>query len=109
MRSSWLRRVAGSILFLCGAAVAAPFASVPSVAAVGRPVAITGGGFEPGSVISVRVIGPGKAISLDAVVVGADGTISHTLIAARDGAHRVQLIHADGRTATSELTFTVSR
>lgn len=109
MSSSRFRRVGFATLLLCGTALAAPFASVPSVTVVGRPVAISGGGFDPGSLINVRVIGPRHAISLDAVVVAADGTVSHTLIASREGAHRVQLLHADGRAAASELTFLVSR
>ncbi|KPF60278.1 hypothetical protein D621_02420 [beta proteobacterium AAP51] len=104
-----LRRVVWATLFVCGTAMAAPHASVPSVATVGRPVAVTGGGFNPGALISVRVTGPGDTVSMAAVVVAADGSLTHTLVVAQDGAHRVQLLLADGSAATPELLFQATR
>jgi hypothetical protein len=96
-------------LLLCGAAIAAPFANVASVTQVGKPVTVSGGGFEPGSLINLRLIGPGKSMAMAAVVVAADGTISHTWVASSDGSYRVQLVHADGRAAANELKFSASR
>ena len=109
MNSLKFRRVVFAILFVCGTAMAAPFAIVPSVAVVGRPVAVSGGGFDPGSLINLRITGPGDAVSMAAVVVAADGRFSYTLVTSSDGAHRVQLLHADGRPATRELLFHASR
>jgi len=105
MNSLKFRRVVVAILFVCGTAMAAPHASVPSVAVVGRPIAISGGGFEPGALINLRITGPGNVVSTAAVVVATDGSLTHTLVASSDGAHRVQLLHADGRPAMPELLF----
>jgi hypothetical protein len=96
-------------VLVCGEATAAPFANVPSVTQVGRPLTLTGGGFEPGALINLRVSGPGKTVTMAAVVVAADGTISHTLVAAGDGPYSIQLVHPDGRSAASDLKFSASR
>ena len=109
MNSLKLRRVVLATLFVCGTALAAPFASVPSVAVVGRPIAVNGGGFDPGALINLRITGPGDAVSMAAVVAAADGSIAYTLVTSIDGAHRVQLLHADGRPATPDLRFHASR
>ena len=89
--------------------VAAPFANVSSTAQVGRPVTVTGGGFAPGALINLRVRGPGSAVTAAAVVAGADGSISYTLVAAANGAHVVQLSLADGRKAVPDMTVHAAR
>lgn len=109
MNSLKFRRVVLATLFVCGTAMAAPHASVPSLAAVGRPIAVSGGGFDPGALINLRITGPGDTVSVAAVVVAADGSLAYTLVASTDGAHRVQLLHADGRPATPELRFHATR
>ncbi len=90
------------------AALAAPFASAPSAVQVGQSVTLLGGGFEPGSVITVRVTAPGNGVSMSAVVAAQDGSISHPLVAAAEGAHIVQLIDAAGATLVGELKFVAS-
>ncbi|HOB96220.1 MAG TPA: hypothetical protein PK306_17820 [Aquabacterium sp.] len=109
MKSSVFRRVVLGAMFVSSAAMAAPFASAPSMAPVGRAIEITGGGFQPGALITVRVAGPGNAVSVAAVVVAADGRLAHTLTATQDGAHRVQLLQADGREAVPAMLFQASR
>lgn len=109
MKSSMFRRVVFGAILVSGAAMAAPHASVPSVAAVGRGVEVTGGGFQPGAVITVRVVGPGNSVSMAAAVVSPDGRLVHTLTAAQGGAHRVLLLHADGSEAAPAMVFQASR
>ena len=100
----------GAALLVCSALpMAAPFANVASIAQVGRPLTISGGGFEPGALINLRVLGPGNSVSAAAVVVAADGAITHTLVAPNDGAYVVQITQSDGRVAVSSLKFHVSR
>ena len=109
MRSCKFRQLTLAALFVCSVATAAPFANVPSLTQVGKPVTVTGGGFEPGALINLRVLGPGKSVSMAAVVVAADGTISHTMVAPGDGAYSIQMVHADGRAAASPLKFSATR
>ena len=109
MKSSKLRRLAVIAGMLSGSALAAPFANVPSVATAGQPFELRGGGFEPGSLVYLRVVGPKGAVAPSAAVVAADGTIAHTLVSAKSGAHSIQLHYADGRVASSELRFVVGR
>ena len=100
----------GAALLVCsGLSFAAPFASVASMAQVGRPLTISGGGFEPGALINLRVLGPGNSVAAAAVVVAADGAISHTLVAPSDGDYVVQITQSDGRVAVSDLKFYASR
>lgn len=109
MKSSTFRRALLGALLVGGAAMAAPHASLPSIVPVGRAIDITGGGFTPGSVITVRVTGPASAVSMSAVVISADGRLSHPLTPAQSGAHRVQLLNADGSEAAPAMTFQASR
>jgi len=109
MKSSTFRRAVLGALLVAGAAVAAPHASLPSVVAVGRAIDINGGGFTPGSVITVRLVGPGNAVSMSAVVISADGRLAHSLTAAKSGGYRVQLLNADGSEAAPAMTFQASR
>ena len=100
----------GAGLLICsGLGFAAPFANVASVTQVGRPLTISGGGFEPGTLINLRVLGPGNSVAAAAVVVAADGGISHTLVAPSDGAYVIQITQSDGRVAVSHLKFHASR
>ena len=92
-----------------GMALAAPYANVSSTAQVGSPVTINGGGFVPGALVNLRVRGPGKAVTAAAVVAGADGSISYTLVAAANGPHVVQLSLADGRAVVPDMTVHASR
>ena len=109
MAASKFQIVALAALAFSTMACAAPFANVSSVTQVGRPLTITGGGFEPGALVNLRVLGPGNAVTMAAVVAGADGSISHTLVTANDGAHVVQLSHPDGRPAVSAIKFHAAR
>lgn len=100
----------GAALLVCsGLGLAAPFANVASLTQVGRPLTISGGGFQPGTLINLRVLGPGNSVVAAAVVVAADGAISHTLMAPSDGAYIVQITQSDGRVAVSDLKFHASR
>ena len=104
-----LRCVALAALVACGTALAAPFASVPSVVPVGQAVTLTGGGFEPGSVVTVQINGPKKSTSMAAVVAADDGSISHDLVAPAPGNYAIKLIDASGRTVTRALRLVASR
>ena len=100
----------GAALLVCsGLALAAPFANVASMTQVGRPLTISGGGFEPGALINLRVLGPGNSVTAAAVVAAADGAITHTLAVPSDGAYVVQITQSDGRVAVSDLKFHASR
>ena len=94
---------------MSGLASAAPYANVSSTAQVGSPVTITGGGFAPGALVNLRVRGPGKAVTAAAVVAGADGSISYTLIATANGAHVVQVSLADGRAVVPDMIVQAAR
>lgn len=109
MFASWLRVVTMAALLCSGAVVAAPFASVPSVAPVGQSVTVAGGGFTPGALVTLRIIGPNRGVSMAAVVAGDDGSISHAMVAPAEGNYRIQFIDAAGRAMTRELRLVASR
>ena len=109
MAASKFQFVAVAALAFSTTAYAAPYANVASVTQVGRPLTIAGGGFEPGALVNLRVLGPGNAVTMAAVVAGADGSISHTLVTTNDGTYVVQLSHPDGRAAVSAIKFHASR
>jgi hypothetical protein len=109
MFSSRALVVALAAVASCGMAAAAPFASVPSVAAVGQPVTVAGGGFVPGAVITLRVTGPKQNTSMAAVVVADDGSISHSMVTPSGGTYRIQILDAAGRTLAGELRLVTSR
>lgn len=103
-------RVVASAALLCGAAAfAAPFASVPSVAPVGQSVTVAGGGFAPGAVLTLRIIGPNQNTSMAAVVAANDGSIAHAMVTPSEGAYRIQILDASGRAVTGELRLLTSR
>lgn len=101
--------VFAAALVCCAAVLAAPFASVPSIAPVGQSVTVAGGGFSPGAVITLRVIGPNSGTSMAAVVAAGDGSISHSMVTPSAGAYRIQVLDAAGRTMTGELRLVASR
>lgn len=109
MSTSRLRCVAMAALFVCGTAFAAPFASVASVAPVGQTVTLAGGGFAPGTVVTVQINGPRKSVSMAAVVVADDGSISHDLVAPAPGTYNIKLMDASGRALAQRLRLVASR
>lgn len=108
MCASALRYLALVSLLACGAAIAAPFASVPSVAPVGRSVTVTGGGFAPGSVVTARITGPNQSVAMAATSAGADGAIAIPIVTSSRGAHAIQLIGADGSVLVKDLRMSVT-
>lgn len=90
---SVFKRTCAALSILCAAsgAMAAPFASMPSLAPLGKTVTLTGGGFTPGAVVTVRIVGPGRETAMAAAVAAADGTVSHPVLVARSGAYTVEL------------------
>ena len=103
--------VAASVASLAWAAPGATPAahvSVPSVAPVGKAVALTGGGFTPGGVVTLRIIGPGKRTEMAAVVIGADGSITHSMVPAGPGTYRIVVIDAAGKALANELRLIAS-
>ncbi len=99
--------VVTSVASLAWAAPAA-HVSVPSVAPVGKAVALTGGGFTPGGVVTLRIIGPGKRTEMAAVVIGADGSITHSMVPAGPGTYRIVVIDAAGKALANELRLIAS-
>ena len=91
-----------SLLLSSAAAFSAPFASMPSVAPLGKSFLVTGGGFAPGAVVTVRIAGPGREIAMDASQAAADGTFKHSLLVPKSGAYTVDLLTgADSAPAVS--------
>lgn len=81
-----------SLLLSSAAAFSAPFASMPSVAQLGKSVMVAGGGFTPGAVVTVRIAGPGREVAMAASQAAADGTFRHSLLVSKSGAYTVELI-----------------
>ncbi len=93
-----------------GTAFAAPFASVPSVGQLGKSVAVQGGGFAPGTVVTVRMSGPNaKLSSVGAAVVDAGGGLTYDAMPAQTGAHKVTLLDAAGNVLVDNLKLQVSQ
>lgn len=103
MNRSYLRRVAVATALFSGAVWAAPFASVPSIARVGQQVAVAGGGFAPGTVITARIQGPNQAVAMAAAAVAADGTLTISIVAGQQGAHVIELVDASGTPVVRNL------
>lgn len=87
----------------------AAHASVPSVAVVGKAVELTGGGFMPGEVVTLRISTPGRRAEMAAAVAKADGTIAHSLVLATVGAYTIQLVDSQGRALPNPLRVLGSR
>jgi len=87
----------GASLALGGSAWAAPSAGMPSMVKVGDAAELVGQGFSAGSVLTVRVTGPGGAVSLAAVTVGPQGQVSHSVLPVSGGKYRVELLDASNK------------
>ncbi|MDP3083087.1 MAG: hypothetical protein Q8N44_05275 [Rubrivivax sp.] len=108
MSTSVMRLVALASSLACGVAFAAPSGSVPSVASVGRSVTVTGSGFSPGTMVTIKVSGPNQSVSMGAAAVGADGRMALPIVASQPGSHRIQILDASGSTLVGNLTLVVT-
>lgn len=110
MHTSWLKNLAIAALGFSGAAFAAPFASVPSTVSPGQNLALTGGGFVPGAVITLKIsVSSGRKAESVAVLVQPDGTISYSLPARDEGTYLIRLLDFEGRATTYDLKAVCSR
>ena len=95
---SWQRVGAAAVLALSSAAVwAAPSAAAPSVVKVGQQAAVSGSGFDAGSVVTVRVTDPAGRVAMAAAVAGPKGELTYALIPGAAGRYQVQLLDASQR------------
>jgi hypothetical protein len=97
-----------------------PIAAEPTVAVsatvvtAGGTIVVTGGGWQPGSQVTISLIGAGGAsVALGTVTVAADGTFSaRVTIPARLAPGRYTLrvagVGADGQPRTEDVTITVA-
>lgn len=79
------------------AAHAQGYGSAPSLAPVGKAVAVSGGGVAAGSVVSIRVTSPSGVVTVMATVADAQGKFSQGVTAGAPGAHRLELMAADNQ------------
>ena len=103
MHQSTLQCCALGTLLSCGVAFAAPYASLPSVAPIGSSVTVTGGGFNPGSVVTARITGPNQTVAMAAASAGANGGVAISIMTSSRGEHAIQLIGADGSVLVKDL------
>lgn len=99
MKHRFIRAAAASVALLsvAFAAHAQQYGSAPSLAPVGKAVAVTGGGVAAGSVVSIRVTSPSGVVTVMATVADAQGKFSQGVTAGSPGAHRLELLGADNQ------------
>ena len=98
MKHSLIRTAAtAALLALAFGAQAQQYGSAPSLAPVGKAVAVSGGGVAAGSVVSIRVTSPSGVVTVQATVADAQGKFSQGVTAGAAGAHRVELLGADNQ------------
>lgn len=99
MKLQFNRAAAAAVAFfsVVMAAHAQQYGNVPSLAPVGKAVAVSGGGVAAGSVVSIRVTSPSGVVTVLATVADAQGKFSQGVTAGAAGAHRLELLGADNQ------------
>ncbi len=98
MKHRFIRTATATALWAVAfTAQAQQYGSAPSLATVGKAVAVNGGGVAAGSVVSLRVTSPSGVVTVLATVAGAQGRFSQSVTAGAAGAHRIELLDADSQ------------
>lgn len=83
---------------------AAPALSGPSVVSLAQPVKFSGSGFSPNSAVTFAVRAPDGAEAHFSALVGADGSLSYSLVASQQGRYSLRVLNTAGA-ALSEVGF----
>lgn len=71
--------------------------SAPSTLRVGETAPLAGGGYAPGTVVTLKVTPPTGNGYEQSVAVEADGTLAQQLPLREDGQHTVEVLDAQGK------------